>query len=97
MNKFFSNLKKIGTLYIPIFFLVLILSIILKINIFIIIKFIISSLFIIVGVSLYLVGYDLSYPKISDKLCLVLLKKKNIIYMLFISFVLSFIIVLFAL
>ena len=95
MNKFFSNLEKIGTLYIPVFFLVLILSIILKIDIFLIIKFIISSLSIIVGVSLYLVGYDLSYPKISDKVSLILLKKKNIIYMLFISFILSFVIVLF--
>jgi len=95
MNKFFVTLKKIGSLYIPIFFLVLILSFILKIHFWQVIKFFISSISIIVGVSLYLVGYDLSYPKISDKVSLVLLKKKNMFIMLFTSLILAFIIVLF--
>ena len=90
MNKLLITLKKIGILYIPVSFLVIILSILFKIELKYIINFFIGSILIIFGVSFYLVGYDLSYPKISDKVCLSLLKKKNKYYMLFICFILSF-------
>ena len=95
MNKFFMIMKKIGKLYIPIFFLVIVLSFIVNIDLKYVIKFSLSSILIIIGVSLYLVGYDLSYPKISDKVSMVLLKKKNILYMVSISILLSFLIVIF--
>ena len=90
MNKFILTLKKIGILYIPINILIIILSILFKIDFKIVFDFIISSILIVLGVSFYLVGYDLSYPKISDKVCNVLLKKKNINYLLIICFLISF-------
>ena len=63
MNKLMMTIKKIGCLYIPIFLLIIILSFIFQINIYTVIKFFLASISIILGVSLYLVGYDLSYPK----------------------------------
>ncbi len=90
MNKFILILKKIGLLYIPITFLVIFLSIIFSIDLKEVIKFLLSSILIMIGVSLYLVGYDLSYPKISDKVSFTLLKKKNISYLLLICFLISF-------
>ena len=95
MNKFIITLKNIGFLYIPIITLVIILSILFKIEFLSVIKFIFSSILIIFGVSFYLIGYDISYPKISDKVSYILLKKKNLIYLLIINFLLSFVIILF--
>ena len=95
MYKFLLTLKKIGLLYIPIIILVIILSILLNINIKLVLNFIFSSILIIFGVSLYLNGYDLSYLKISDKICLNLLKKKNIYYMFSICFLIAFFLIIF--
>ena len=95
MYRFLITLKKIGLLYIPVTILVIILSILFKIDINLVIHFIISSILIILGVSFYLVGYDLSYLKISDKICNNLLKKKNIYYLLGISFLISLILIIF--
>ena len=95
MNKFLMFIKKISLLYIPVTLLVIILAIIFKIDINYVINFIISSLLIILGVSLYLYGYDLSYPNISNKICNTLLKKNKISYFLIISFLISFVLVLF--
>ena len=94
MNKFLMTLKKIGILYIPISILVIFLSIFFKIETKLIINFLIGSILIIFGVSFYLIGYDLSYSKISDKVCITLLNKKNKTYMLLIAFILSFITIL---
>ncbi|MBQ8891434.1 MAG: DUF1538 family protein [Bacilli bacterium] len=95
MYKFLITLKKIGFLYIPVTILVIILSLLFKIDILLVLKFIFSSILIIFGVSFYLIGYDLSYLKISDKICNNLLKKKNIYYMLGISFLISFFLIIF--
>ena len=95
MYRFLMTLKKIGILYIPVFILVLFLSFLLNFNIGFVFEFIISSILIILGVSFYLVGYDLSYLKISDSICNHLLKKKNLVYMLFLLFLIAFILIIF--
>lgn len=95
MSRFNYLLKKIIGLNIPILVLVLILSIILQINISSLVKFVISSVMITLGITFYLYGYDLSYIKISDRICCSLVNKKNLIYILAVCMLLCFIITMF--
>ena len=95
MNKFLIVIRKIGIYYIPITILVIILSLIFKIDFNLVINYLIGSILIILGVSFYLIGYDISYLKISDKIVNGLLKKKNIYYILSICFIISFFIIIF--
>lgn len=95
MNNFILTIKKILYSIIPLNILVIILSIILNIELILVIKFIIGSLMITFGVSFYLIGYDMAYPKISDKISHSLLKKKNMFYILGIILGLGLIITIF--
>ncbi len=95
-NSFYVLLKRNSLSMFPIVLLILLLSIIFQINISLILQFIISSFLIILGVTFYLVGFDLSYPKVSDRITHVLIKKKNIIYILGICLFLGCMVSLFA-
>ena len=95
MNNFIWTLKKLFSSMVGIVIIAIILSIILKIELNLLIKFIISSFMIVIGVSFYLIGYDMSYPKISDKISLKLIKRKNIFYILGLVLLLGLIITFF--
>ena len=81
-SRFLLSLKKIALSMLPIMVIVIGLCIFFKIEFDYIIKFIISSLMIVFGVSFYLIGFDMSYPKIAERVCQGLIKRKNIYYIL---------------
>ena len=81
-SRFLLTLKKIALSMFPIVVIVLGLCIFFKIPYNNIIKFFISSIMIIFGVSFYLIGFDMSYPKIAERICQGLIKRKNLLYIL---------------
>lgn len=77
------NLKKVIKGILPIIIFVLILSLILKIDSSTIIRFLSSSMFVILGLTLFTTGCDLSLNLIGKKISNMLISKKNIKIILF--------------
>ena len=71
------NLKKVIKGILPIIIFVLILSIILKIDISTIIRFLSSSLLVIMGLTLFTTGTDISLNEMGKNISNLLIKKKN--------------------
>lgn len=88
-SKFVFTLKKNFFSIIPIIIIVVSLCIIFGISFSFICKFIVSSFLIVLGVSFYLIGYDMSYPKIADRISHGLIKRKNMIYILGVCFLMG--------
>ena len=84
-----NSLKKVLYGIIPIIILVLILSIIFKIDTSIIIRFISSSILVIIGLTLFQVGTDISLNIIGEDISKSLIKKKKLWLILIISFILG--------
>lgn len=91
-SRFVLTLKKNTISMIPIIILIVGLSLYFNISFNLILKFVFSSLLIILGVSFYLIGFDMSYPKIADRISQVLIKRKNIIFILGMCFLMGTII-----
>ena len=72
------NLKKVIKGILPIIIFVLILSFILKIDTSTVIRFLSSSIFVLVGLTLFTTGCDLSLNVIGKKISNILIKKKNL-------------------
>ena len=83
------NLKKVIKGILPIIIFVLILSIILKIDISTIIRFLSSSLLVIMGLTLFTTGTDISLNEMGKNISNLLIKKKNIILILIVSLLLG--------
>ena len=83
------NLKKVIKGILPIIIFVLILSIILKIDIGTIIRFLSSSLLVIMGLTLFTTGTDISLNEMGKNISNLLIKKKNIILILIVSLLLG--------
>lgn len=83
------NLKKVIKGILPIIIFVLILSIILKIDIGTIIRFLSSSLLVIMGLTLFTTGTDISLNEMGKNISNLLIKKKNISLILIISLLLG--------
>ena len=81
-SKILSTFKKNALSMFPIVVIVTGLCFFFKIPINYLFKFIISSIMIILGVTFYLIGFDLSYPKIADQISHGLLQRKNLLYIL---------------
>ena len=72
------NLKKVIKGILPIIIFVLILSFILKIDTSTVIRFLSSSIFVLVGLTLFTTGCDISLNVIGKKISNILIKKKNL-------------------
>ena len=83
------NLKKVIKGILPIIIFVLILSIILKIDIGTIIRFLSSSLLVIMGLTLFTTGTDISLNEMGKNISNLLIKKKNISLILIVSLLLG--------
>ena len=83
------NLKKVIKGILPIIIFVLILSIMLKIDINTIIRFLSSSLLVIMGLTLFTTGTDISLNEMGKNISNLLIKKKNIILILIVSLLLG--------
>ena len=83
------NLKKVIKGILPIIIFVLILSIILKIDINTIIRFLSSSLLVIMGLTLFTTGTDISLNEMGKNISNLLIKKKNISLILIVSLLLG--------
>ena len=83
------TLKKNFFSMIPIILIVVCLCIVFDISFSFLCKFIISSFLIVFGVSFYLTGYDMSYPKIADRISHGLVKRKNLAYILGVCFLMG--------
>ena len=83
------NLKKVIKGILPIIIFVLILSIILKIDIGTIIRFLSSSLLVIMGLTLFTTGTDISLNEMGKNISNLLIRKKNIILILIVSLLLG--------
>ena len=79
------NLKKVIKGILPIIIFVLILSIMLKIDINTIMRFLSSSLLAIMGLTLFTTGTDISLNEMGKNISNLLIKKKNISLILIIS------------
>lgn len=94
IDDFINSLKETTFSIIPICFFVTVLSILFDINVSIIASFIISSLFLIIGISLFTFGADISMIEIGEKLGSKLMAKKKIGLILIVSLVIGFVITL---
>ena len=83
------NLKKVIKGILPIIIFVLILSIMLKIDINTIMRFLSSSLLVIMGLTLFTTGTDISLNEMGKNISNLLIKKKNISLILIISLLLG--------
>ena len=83
------NLKKVIKGILPIIIFVLILSIMLKIDINTIMRFLSSSLLVIMGLTLFTTGTDISLNEMGKNISNLLIKKKNIILILIVSLLLG--------
>ncbi len=83
------NLKKIICSILPIIILVLILSFIFKIDFNTVIRFLASSILVIIGLTLFTTGTDLSLNIIGEKISNSLIKKKNLFLILITCFFLG--------
>ena len=81
-SKFLVVIKKNALSMLPIVVVVMGLCIFFRIQISYFLKFLISSLMIILGVTFYLIGFDMSYPKVADRISHGLIKRKNLFYIL---------------
>ena len=95
-HKIVLVLKKNLISIVPIILLILLLSLFFSINFAYIYKFLISSIMILFGVTFYLIGFDMSYPKIANRICNGLIKRKNMVYILGMCFIMGTIISLVA-
>ena len=84
-----NSLKKVLYGIYPIIILVLILSIIFKIDTSIIIRFLSSSILVIIGLTLFQVGTEISLNIIGENISKCLIKKKKLWLILIISFMLG--------
>lgn len=75
-------LKKNALSMLPIIIVVTGLCFFFQISYNLLISFIIGSILIVFGVSFYLIGFDMTYPKIADRISYGLIKRKNILYIL---------------
>ncbi len=73
-----ANLKKVLSGISPIIILVLILSFVFKIDTRTVIRFVSSSIFVIIGLTFFTTGADISLNKIGEKISRSLIKKKNL-------------------
>ena len=83
------NLKKVIKGILPIIIFVLILSIMLKIDINTIMRFLSSSLLVIMGLTLFTTGTDISLNEMGKNISNLLIKKKNISLILIVSLLLG--------
>ncbi len=88
-NSIVENLKKVIYGISPIIILVLILSFFFKIDTNTIIRFICSSLMVIIGLTLFTSGADISLNVIGEKISKSLIKKKNLVLILVVCFLLG--------
>ena len=88
-NSIVENLKKVISGISPIVILVLILSFFLKIDTSTIIRFISSALMVIIGLTLFTSGADISLNVIGEGISKSLIKKKNLILILLVCFLLG--------
>ncbi len=84
-----NNLKKVIKSILPIIFFVIILSLNFKIDLRTIIRFLCSSIMIIIGLTLFTTGTDLSLAKMGKNISNSLIKKKNIKLILLVSFLIG--------
>ncbi len=82
-------LKKNALSMLPIVVIVIGLCVFFQIDLKLMINFLGGSILIVLGVSFYLVGFDMSYPKIADRISHGLIKRKNIIYVLGMCFLMG--------
>ena len=83
------NLKKVIKGILPIIIFVLILSIMLKIDINTIMRFLSSSLLVIMGLTLFTTGTNISLNEMGKNISNLLIKKKNISLILIVSLLLG--------
>ena len=88
-SKVLYILKKNALSMLPIILVVTGLCVFFQISVNLIINFIIGSILIVLGVSFYLIGFDMSYPKIADRISHGLIKRKNFLYILVTCFLMG--------
>ena len=88
-NSIIENLKKVISGISPIIVLVLILSFVLKIDTSTIIRFLSSALMVIIGLTLFTSGADISLNVIGEGISKSLIKKKNLGLILLVCFFLG--------
>ena len=94
INDFVKSLKETIYSVIPICFIVVIVSLLFGINVSVIVSFIISSLFLIIGISLFTFGADTSMMLIGEKIGTKLIESRKISLILIITLIIGFIITL---
>ena len=94
INNFVKSLKETIFSIIPICFIVVIISILFGINGSVIKSFIISSLFLLIGISLFTFGADTSMMLIGEKLGSKLMESRKISLVLITTLIIGFIITL---
>ena len=94
INDFIKSLKETIYSIIPICFIVVLISLLFGINGNVITSFIISSLLLIIGISLFTFGADTSMMLIGEKLGTKLIESKKISLILIITLIIGFIITL---